>query len=567
MTELTPSQAQQATRALVADLGRVQHGKALGLNEKGELIGEGLKSSFRGKVVDALVRAGIAKQGNLGGRLAIGLVGKENFDLLLTARKNPGSLERSTVQNAIAVFEGIQKRAAGSDFIQQSAVVDRVYSSVSGNTPLSKLTRQGSPQGGKFHELHDALHNEVFPQRRAQRQATLDRVASGQPTDAMAKAYPDELRAAYRLIENRDVAQGDQELGDKQLDPIKQIKTAGRGGKAVARATDIALEFNRAASLIRGNAAAGEDPAAKVDAFRDEYLALIHDAFERRDVEDGQRLRIGGLTSAPIKEDGHSADVVLRERKSGGKSPQWLRFEGEDMRSFAVRQGMQSEKMERPAFPGVDPIQLSDIAARAEDTLEEISDLYEDAYEANNFPQIDQFAKDLTAIIRSRDTSGDEQAQAADLALKMLDTLTQPRSPQDASANARASVSGSLPATLELLDGLRSQARRDPDVKLQLLAKGGNIRQMAETDLARAKDMSANPEKHADYFAAFEEAHVMDVWVDQASHKEGHEGDQGARQASTPAGLEAASARAEALREIAVVEGQANKVLDKLNAL
>ena len=572
MTELTGGasyQAQQATRALVADLGRVEHGKALGLNEKGELIGEGLKASFRGKVVDLLVRAGIAKQGSLGGRLAAGLVGKENFDLMLQARKDPGSLEASTVRNAISVFEGIQMRAAGSDFVQQNAVTDAIWSSMSNSTPLRELTLPGTALGGKLHETHYALHNEVFPKREALRQAVIDQVASDQPTALMLKAHPDELRAAYRLIAKRGVAQGSKALAGEELVQIKQMMTAdGRAGRAVARATDIALEFNRAASLIRRQATAAEDPAARVDEFRGLYLDAIHNEFNRRDVEDGQRVRMDGQPSTPIKEGGAGTGFTSPEGELGGKAGlQQVRFGGalgEEMRSFAVRQpgGFPVETMERPAFPGVDPTRLGDIALRAEDTLAEISDLYEDAYYANNFSQIDRFAKDLTAIIQSRSIDGDSavKGQAGELALKLLGKLAVPRSAADASANARASICGSLPAMLQLLDGLKSQARRDPDLKAQLLAQDSNIRRTAETELARTKDMLANPEKHADYFNAYEEAFAMDVYEELADDPDKF------RLETRPVQSDG-SAKAEAMQELAVVQSQASKVLEKLNAM
>ena len=54
---------------LTANLQRVQAGKAYGIDKDGALIGEALKSSFKGKVVNFLVARGIARQGSLGGRI------------------------------------------------------------------------------------------------------------------------------------------------------------------------------------------------------------------------------------------------------------------------------------------------------------------------------------------------------------------------------------------------------------------------------------------------------------------------------------------------------------------
>ncbi|MDD9963680.1 MAG: hypothetical protein OXU70_16505, partial [Gammaproteobacteria bacterium] len=458
-----------------------------------------------------LVRSGIAKEGNLGGRLAAGLVGKENFDLILEARKDPKSFEKSTVRNALALFDRIQNAAAGADFTKREAVSDAVYSNISVNTPLSKLTYSGTANGGKILEVAAAITEELANQQ-AHRQEVIDKVAGGEPTDKIQKAYPNELSQAYRWISEERVATGEAPLAQWDTEDMTFLFTAGRAGQAGRRVLEIVDEFNRSAALIRDGAPAGQDASERVEAFRAQYLEVLQGEFERSDVEDGQRLRADGQASAPVKEDGAASKIRFAGHETGTASGQ----PAEEVRTYSKWDGIAdapSTPSERAAFPGRDLEALGTIALRAQDTLDTIQELHQDALEANNFAQLDDFANDLKAISQSsaRETDPSQKAQAAQLALTLLGELSAPRQRDPEDLATRPAICDSHKGMRDCLMALQSHPRRDPEVVKDIRALEAGIRSAAEADLARTKDIAANPQNFPAFFEAYNDAYAMEV--------------------------------------------------------
>ena len=516
--------ADLAAASLVSNLERVQKGEAFGLDEKGDLIGEAVKGSFRGKVVDLLVRAGIAKEGNLGGRLATSLLGKDNFNLILEARKNPRGLEKSTVVNALNLLERIQKHASKADFVKRNVAIETVWSNMSANTPLRKLTSIGNSNGGKIHAMLETLRNEVFPQRQAQRQAVIDQVAVGKPTAPIQKAEPDELRAAYRLIEKGAVT-GERALENEDANRFNDsyITRDQKGG--AARGQAVLNDYNRAAALIRGQAAAqGENPSARLDAFKAQYLSAVQGEFERRDVEDGQRLRIDGQGSAPLKSEGQGPSTV----RFGGIGDEGSR--GEQVRTYSPRDTADTVReptgnFERPAFPGVDT-QIGRFRPQAQETLDDVREFLQ-AYDSDDFAQLDELAADLESIMTTAGTEPGQKAEAADLALQMLSLMSAPRELEPeaaATAAIRPALCESLPGMVSLLTGLQTQTRTDPEIAGLVGVVDADIRKVAEADRDRVNDMVANPEQYPEFFEAYEDAFSMEVAVqeEQPTLRAGH---------------------------------------------
>ncbi len=339
------AQTRPAVETLVNNVQRVVDGKAYGIDEQGELIGDALRSSFKGKVADLLVRTGIAKPGNLAGRLAAGLVGREEFNLIAAHRANPDQFAKSSVANAIAVMSDI-KRAAVHDDSDLLRVVGTELSKLTARVALRELVPDGASRAGRLMDMHQALHEVVIPQRIHNRQMVLEDVREGRPTAAMrgelapptgmrgeqapdgrpvveqSKIYPDELRAAARAISDPGLATGTDELGreGQQAVLLRQVSGAGRraSGAATARAESILTEFNRACQLIRSEfAEGGEEAQGRVEQFRKQYLEVLEQEFNRMDAEDGARTRRDGAVSRPV----HDAGVLQSELDEEAKTP------------------------------------------------------------------------------------------------------------------------------------------------------------------------------------------------------------------------------------------------------
>ncbi|MDD9963681.1 MAG: hypothetical protein OXU70_16510, partial [Gammaproteobacteria bacterium] len=237
------AQTRPAVESLVNNVQRVVDGKAYGINEQGDLIGDALRSSFRGKIADLLVRTGIAKPGNVGGRFAAALVGRENFNLIAEHRANPDQSERSSVLNAIATMSNIKRTAVQGDSDLMRVVGSELDSKLTARATLRELVPDGFSRAGKLMEMHKTLHEVVIPQRIRNRQIVLENIRYGQPTAAMRgelapepmrgelapdnrpvvqqnKVYPDELRAAARAILDPGLATGTGELGREGQDAV-----------------------------------------------------------------------------------------------------------------------------------------------------------------------------------------------------------------------------------------------------------------------------------------------------------------------------------------------------------
>ena len=550
------------TETLVSNLTSVQQGKALGLDERGDLIGAGVKEGFRGKVVDLLVRSGIAKEGNLGGRLAAGLVGKDNFDLILDAHRNPKQYAKSTVSNALKVFEKIQNDAFGTDFVNREAIGSAIGGKLSTNTPLRKLAHFGTANGGGIREVAATI-TKTLENQRAHRQEVIDKTANGEPTDKIRKAYPDELRQAYRGISKEGVATGEAQLRPDDRDDITFLFTAGRESKAGERALGIVDEFNRAAALIHGQTPDGQNASERVEAFRAQYLDALRSEFEYRDADDGQRLRDDGLASAPINDkkvkDGTTSSVRFAGHELGAANGR----PAEEVRTYSPRDGTDAASSERAAFPGVEREHIGAIALRAQDTLDTIRDLHQDALEADNFAQLDDFAKDLRRISTSSATEPGQKAEAASLALTLLQEMSHPRPRDPEDLATRAAICDSYKGMSECLQALQSQARRDPEIAKEVRALEADIRATAEADVARASDMAANPQNHRAFFEAYDDALTMEVFDAKV------ENDSTLKTRVVKESIKGPELDfvAEALTELKAVQSNAGMVLHQLNRI
>ena len=366
------AETQAAVETLVNNVNDVVKGRAYGIDEKGELIGQALKSSFKGKVVDLLVRKGLASTGNLGGRLAVSLVGQESFDLIKQHRSNGRESARSSVINAIAVMSKIKKDAVRGDFDVLRAVSDEL-DHLSPRTRMKDLVPGGRNRPGKLMEVNKKINDVIIPERLQQRQATIDDVNAGRASAAMRgemnpasgnkggkapdgrpvveqnKIHADELRYAARAIADPTLAKGTESLDERGTNAVFIPQVSGRKGAAVGRAEAILVEFNRACHSIR-NEAPNEDVAEeRIEDFREKYLASLKKEFHRMDEEDGARTRRDGAISTP----GHEA----RPNKKGHS----VAFAGESLQTYPPNEPHREASdvsFEQQAFPGVAPINL-----------------------------------------------------------------------------------------------------------------------------------------------------------------------------------------------------------------
>ncbi len=178
--------------SLATNLQRVQSQGGQFVDDQGELVGAALRNSFKGKVVKMLVDRGIAREGNLGGRVAVALVGQENFDRLRTSAQE---LQSDSVCNVLRLLERLESEGLDSDL--KSKVSGAIYSKFSGNTPISELTVEN------LQTLHETIEDEVIPQRNAYRQELLAAVNAGHPTPAMRNASQAALLVAGRGLEEK----------------------------------------------------------------------------------------------------------------------------------------------------------------------------------------------------------------------------------------------------------------------------------------------------------------------------------------------------------------------------
>ena len=341
------TQTRQAAEALAGKVGRVVEGKAYGLDEQGELIGDALFSTLKGKWADILVRIGIAKPGNLGGRFVAALVGQDNFNLITKFNANPKEFSDNSILNAVKCLSRSEKSAVESDFDLLSAVdaeLGRKDGKFKGWVKLSDFAPGRNGNAGRLLEMHRTLHEVVIPQRLQARQRVLDQVKQGEPTAAMRgegvanwpektapdgrpvveqrKIYPDELRAAAWAIragsEDPGMASGVGDLREQDGEVTQLLKdTSGRHGRATARANTILTEFNVACRHIRAEfpQPTSEQANALVQKFREDYVAVLESEFNRLDSEDGARVRQDGERSAPIHDAGtQEGDLEAVER-------------------------------------------------------------------------------------------------------------------------------------------------------------------------------------------------------------------------------------------------------------
>ena len=178
--------------SLATNLQRVQSQGGQFVDDQGELVGAALRNSFKGKVVKMLVDRGIAREGNLGGRVAVALVGQENFDRLRTSAQE---LQGDSVCNVLSHLEKLESEGLDSDL--KSKVSDAIYSKFSGSTPISELNETA------LQTLHRTIQDEVLPQRRTYRQKLLGTVDAGHPTRAMQNASQAALLVACRGLEEK----------------------------------------------------------------------------------------------------------------------------------------------------------------------------------------------------------------------------------------------------------------------------------------------------------------------------------------------------------------------------
>ena len=466
---INPSSARSHLDTLTSNLQRVQAGKAYGIDKDGALIGEALKSSFRGKVVDRLVARGIAKQGNLGGRIAAVLVGRQNFDLIRNAHADP--THRGSIANALALIEKYELAGvddAGLDHDIGSLVRSTIASSVSMRTPLRALA------GRRVALLHDTIWKDVVPQRLAWRAELADDITHGRPPKSIAKAGQVALEGAARSI-----LAGRTEPG--KLDVARHA--SGGQGNFVAQAENIVADYNNAVLAVRGSVAEGEDADAKVAEFRDQFIEVIAGRYEELDVTDGTGPRIDGSVSRPVKSD-HAAGEL-----KGGVTPFRPQARvGAEREDVAFRPGDRSVtfaggREERDDYIGAERTTTSYMLDSAREAL---AGTHGGAPDAGELAGI---AKELGHVLGDRRASVEDKKGAAELlsdpvfhdsfenvalALRMVD---------------RAAVRNS-----EI-----GQAFADRVDLVQL-------RGVVEKELAFVNDVDAHPEHHEDLIAGYREA-------------------------------------------------------------
>lgn len=457
---------------LTANLQRVQAGKAYGIDKDGALIGEALKSSFKGKVVNFLVARGIARQGSLGGRIAVGLVGRQNFDLIRSAHAEPR--HRGSIANVLALIEKYELAGiddAGLDRDIASRVTSKIASTISMSTPLRALA------GGQVAELHDAIWNDVVPRRLAWRAELADDINNGNPTKSIVEAGQVALSGAARSI-----LAGRTEPG--QLDVARHV--SGGQGNFMAQAENIVADYNQAVHAVRSSVAEGENADARVAAFRDQFIDLLRDQYEEVDVTDGIGPRIDGSLSRPIKSDHAEAEVEggitpFRSRARVAAEEAGVAFpRGSDLSvTISGKRGESGERNDDVDSERTATQYLLDSARLA------LAD--EDGLDAG---ELAIATKELGQVLGDRRASVEDKQAAVEL-------LSNPVF-HDSFENVALA-----------LDMVGRAVIRHPEIG-RVFAERVDLKQLrgvVEKELAFVNDVDAHPENHEDLIAEYREVH------------------------------------------------------------
>ena len=301
--------------SLATNLQRVQSQGGQFVDDQGELVGAALRNSFKGKVVKMLVDRGIAREGNLGGRVAVALVGQENFDRLRTSAQE---LSSTSVCNVLRLLERLESEGLDSDL--KSQVSDTLYSKFSASTPISELNEAA------LQTLHRTIQDEVIPQRRAYRQGLLAVVNEGHPTPAMQNASQAALLVAGRGLEEKiDQAPNPTYKLDQLLEAEALQTTPGQGYSVSAGATSLLHEYQAVSAHLKSGlegeirqlerqitesgAQTGPRWVASQelklsqrkrelsqvdDALRQQYIGALQQTYAANDIEDGLHVRQDG---------------------------------------------------------------------------------------------------------------------------------------------------------------------------------------------------------------------------------------------------------------------------------
>lgn len=575
-------EARQAVVKLVRNVRDVARGKAYGIDEQGQLIGDAVRASFKGKVVDALVRAGIARPGNLLGRIAVGLVGADNFKMITEARTQSESFNRSSLLNAINCLSRSELSGVAGDFDLTRQVKTKIDSDLTLRLTLAQLVTGKRGGAGELLRVHHDLHHVILPQRLAARRRVLEQVANHQPTAAMrgevadgplepsaaddpTRVYPDELRAAARAIRDPRLATGLRELDHEAVAALGLHQVSGRRGAAAGRANAIVAEFNRACHHIRAQEPDNDAAVEAVERFRWDYLATLEAEFHRMDEEDGARVRADGTVATPKRAAGASEsdlESIAREpfrAKQPIRPPtfgataktasQGVSFGGETLRDFAMGRSVRESgdrEFARTAFPGDAPVDTHDIVGRVQSTLEEIAALHEDAHASGNLHQLLDFAQDLQRIVQQPEIAESQKSEARKLA-------GHPSFAQDID-------------TIGVVLPILARDKETPASAEALRLVQPVMRHVAETELARAQSILDQPDapENAQYFRDYEEAFTMEV----ASGNEAAGGREVQQQPVIDDRTgKALDPRAEALGDARLRARTANRVLEQLQAV
>ena len=157
---------------LAARLQQVRDsGSALSVDQQGELI----RLNFRGKVAQALVRLGVARQGRLGGRVVIALVGKDNFELLTQSSE---TRLKNSIRNVASLIKQLETQGLDDDL---SAVVRQQIAKTihHGDTTLTSTDCRA---------LHTLIQETIIPQRLAYRHQIAETLSNGEATATLQNA-------------------------------------------------------------------------------------------------------------------------------------------------------------------------------------------------------------------------------------------------------------------------------------------------------------------------------------------------------------------------------------------
>ena len=474
--------------ALVANARKVQDGKAYGIDHTGRLIGEALKCSFKGKIVDALVGAGLARPGSVLGYFAAGLVGQQSLDLIRRARSDPH--HRNTVANVLALFEHYETEGLSADPDLKHDVKTRIREEFFPGMSLRALTYGRGTTAGRILSLDEAIKAEVIPRRLAAPQRAADRIRSGEASEAMTNAHQAALSAVYQAI-------AEDTSGEDGLHGFKfprKLPLSGGQGDFRYQAEALVREFNAATAHVRHTTPEGQDADARVSTFRAAYLGALQARFEAIDAEDGMKLRMDGRESAPLKKAFSAwqreriGSEPFRSQKSrriestgeGAPEKRGVRFDGKTERTFDA-----NHPSEVAGLESVDEVPDSSVSQL--EAVDAIREQVADAAETGDHYHLELLAKSLTRIVQNPESAPD--AVRAALAAK-----------------ADPAFADHLDCISAALAGVPAPQRLDPDVEAMFRAVAPRMRQVAEAERDRIDNVAARPEAHRDFYADFEEA-------------------------------------------------------------